>query len=95
MITNNLLIKLKERDIENITETRHVLMSMSGKIECLIDIKTELDIRHGASSFDIMLITKFDSMEDLEAYLVHPVHVEVAKYIANVMAKGASVCYES
>lgn len=28
------------------------------------------------------------------AYLVHPVHVEVSKYILRVMETGAAVCYE-
>jgi hypothetical protein len=95
MITNNLLLKLKERNSESITKTKDVLLSMQGKIESLLDVKVEVDIRHGASSYDLMLITKFASMQDLEAYLVHPVHVEVSKYIVNVLDTGASVCYES
>lgn len=59
-----------------------VLLSMQGKIEFLRDLKVEVDIRHGESSYDIALIAKFDSMEDFNAYLVHPVRVEVSKYIA-------------
>jgi hypothetical protein len=95
MITNNLLIKLKKRDSENIAKTRDVLLSMQGKIEPLRDLQVEVNIRPGVSSYDIILITKFASMEDLEAYLVHPVHVEVSKYIAGVLETGAAVCYES
>ena len=95
MITNNLLLKLKERNSENIAKTRDVLLSMQGKIEFLRDLKVEVDIRHGESSYDIALIAKFDSMEDFNAYLVHPVHVEVSKYIASVLETGAAVCYES
>jgi len=72
-----------------------MLLSMRGKIEFLRDLKVELDIRHGASSYDIMLITQFASMKDLEAYLIHPAHVEVAKYIASVLESAAAVCYES
>jgi hypothetical protein len=95
MITNNLLIKLKKRDSENIAKTREVLLSMQGKIEPLRDLQVEVNIRPGVSSYDIILITKFASMEDLEAYLVHPVHVEVSKYIVGVLETGAAVCYES
>ncbi|MHB8066099.1 MAG: Dabb family protein, partial [Ruminiclostridium sp.] len=65
------------------------------KIEVLRDLQVEVDIRRGESSYDIMLITKFASMEDMDAYLVHPVHVEVSKYILSVMETGAAVCYES
>ena len=95
MITNNLLIKLKERNQENAEKAKSVLLSMKGKIDVLGGLQVEIDIRHGESSYDILLITHFSSMEDMEAYLVHPVHVEVSKYVAGVLESGASVCYES
>jgi len=95
MITNNLLLKLKERNSETIAKTKDVLLSMQGKIEFLCDLKVELDIRHGESSYDIALIAQFASMEDFDAYLVHPAHLEVAKYIASVLESAAAVCYRS
>jgi hypothetical protein len=95
MITNNLLLKLKGRNSENIAKTRDVLLSMQGKIETLRDLKVEVNIRNTELSYDIILIATFASMEDLNAYLVHPVHVEVSKYIAGVLETGAAVCYES
>ena len=95
MIINNLLLKLKVETSDNIAKTRDVLLSMQGKIEFLRDLKVELDIRHGASSYDIMLITQFASMKDFDAYLTHPAHVAVAKYIASVLESAAAVCYES
>lgn len=95
MITNNQLIKLKDRSSENIMKARNVLLGMQGKIEFLRDLKVEVDIRHGASSYDILVIAQYDSMKDLEAYIVHPVHVEVSKYIASVLDTSAVVCYES
>lgn len=93
MITNHLLIKLKERNTENAEKAKSMLLSMKGKIDVLRDIQVEIDIRHGEASYDLLLITQFSSMEDMEAYLSHPVHVEVSKYIADVMESGASVCY--
>jgi hypothetical protein len=95
MIVNNLLLKLKERDDENIAKARDVLLSMKGKIGVMCDVQVEVDIRHGSSSYDIMLITKFATMEDFDAYLVHPVHVEVSESISRVLESGAVVCYES
>lgn len=95
MIINNLLIRLKDKDSENIARTRAVLLSMKGKIKPLIDIQVEINIRSGASAYDLMLITKFASQEDMDAYLADPVHQEVAQYIAGVLETGASLCYES
>ncbi len=93
MITNNLLIKLKNNDQESIEKARNTLLSMKGKIESLKDIRVEADVRKG--NYDIMLITKYDSLEGLDAYLIDPVHVEVAKYIGSVLESQASLCYES
>ncbi len=88
-----MLIKLKEINKESIEKARDTLLSMKGKIETLRDLKVEVDIRNG--SYDIMVITKYDSLEDLDAYLVHPVHLEVAKYIVRVVESQASLCYET
>ncbi len=93
MITNVLLLKLKDR--ENIASAKDKLLGMNGKIEFLRGLRVEVDVRYGASSYDIAMIADYDSMEDLNAYLVHPVHVKVGKYIGSVIESQAAVCYES
>lgn len=93
MIVNNLFIRLKERNNENIEKTRVILLSMKGKIETLLDLKVEIDISKG--DYDLMLITKYNSINDLNAYLSHPVHMEVAKYIVNILDNQVSLRYES
>ncbi|WP_054941568.1 Dabb family protein [Paenibacillus ihuae] len=93
MIINNLMIKLKERSPERIAAAKDKLLSMQGKIEYIRDLRVETDIRSGA--YDLMLIVQYETMEDLEAYLVHPVHVEVSVYIAGVLESAASFCYET
>lgn len=94
MIVNNLLITLKDRDAENIRKTQEALLSMKGKIETLIDIQAEINIRPSKTAYDLILITKFESLQGLDTYLTHPVHLEVAKYIVSVLDTQASVCYE-
>lgn len=94
MIVNNLLLKLKNKNTENIKKTQEILLGMKGKIEILLDIQAELNIRPSQTAYDIILITKFASMEDMNAYLAHPAHLEVAKFIENVLDTQASVCYE-
>ncbi|MFF2909808.1 Dabb family protein [Paenibacillus sp. NPDC057934] len=95
MIINNMMIRLKDRSPENIAKTREVLLSMRGQIETLRDLKVDIDIRHEQSSYDLMFVTQYDSKGDFDAYIAHPVHVEVSQYIGSVMDTGASVCYES
>lgn len=94
MIVNNLLLKLKNRDAENIKKTQEVLLSMEGKIEVLLDIQSQVNIRPSQTAYDLILITKFASLEDMDAYLAHPAHLEVAKFIGNVLDTQSSVCCE-
>lgn len=94
MIINNLLLKLRNKDADSIKKTQEILLSMKGKIEVLIDIQAEINIRPGKSNYDIILITKFASLEDLDKYLIHPKHLEVAKFISSVIDTQASVCYK-
>ncbi|NUU62498.1 Dabb family protein [Paenibacillus agri] len=95
MITNNMMIRLKDRSPENIAKAKEVLLSMRGQIETLRDLRVEINIRHERSSYDLMFVTQYDSMSDLDAYMAHPLHVEVTQYIGSVIDTGASVCYES
>ncbi|MFE4711178.1 MULTISPECIES: Dabb family protein [unclassified Paenibacillus] len=95
MITNNMMIRLKDRSPENIVKAKEVLLSMRGQIETLRDLRVEINIRHERSSYDLMFVTQYDSMSDLDAYMVHPLHMEVTQYIGSVIDTGASVCYES
>ncbi|MBL4932802.1 Dabb family protein [Clostridium paridis] len=94
MIVNNLLLKLKNREEDTIRRTQEVLLSMRGKIEVLMDIQVEVNIRPGQSNYDLILITKFESLEALDVYLSHPAHLEVAKFIGSILDTQASVCYK-
>jgi hypothetical protein len=96
MFTNNLLIKLKKRSKDEIEKAKSALLSMEGKIPVLLNIEVKTDTRGPEkSSYDIMLITQFNELEDLDKYLNHPVHLEVAKYIKDAMETGASLCYRT
>jgi hypothetical protein len=96
MITNNLFIRLKDRSEYEINKVKDLLSSMDGKIPALINMRVETDVRGPEkSSYDIMLITRFNGMEDLKTYLEHHVHLEVSNYIKNAMDNSASLCYET
>ena len=79
MITHIVLFKLKDNTTENIEKTANVLMDMKDKIAELKHIEVGMDVTHSQRSYDMALITKFDSVADLEAYQTHPVHVKVAE----------------
>jgi predicted GTPase len=96
MITHIVLFKLKERTPENVEKARQLLLSMDGKVEMLRQLEVGVDLIHSERSADIALYTKFDSMEDLQAYQVHPYHAnEVAAYMRSVSASVVAADYET
>ena len=96
MITHIVLFKLKELTPEGIEQAKGVLLSMQGKIEQLRHLEVGVDLIHSERSFDIALFTKFDSLEDLQAYQVHPYHAnEVAAYMRGVCSSVVAADYQS
>ena len=94
MIINNLMLKLKDKNHESISNVKEELLSMKGNIEVLNDLSVELNIRNVETNFDMLLITKFDTLEDCETYIIHPFHLNVLDKIGNNVEASAVVCYE-
>ena len=95
MIKHIVLFKLKDRSAENVERTAQVLRDMEGKIEVLRSIEVGIDVLHSERSYDIALTTSFDSMADLQAYQVHPVHQKVIEYMTTVRESSVSVDYNA
>ncbi|AFC30051.1 Dabb family protein [Paenibacillus mucilaginosus] len=93
MLTHIVFFKLKDRQPESVEATAAVLRNMEGKIDVLRHIEVGIDVLHLDRSYDIALITKFDSVEDLQVYADHPVHVEVLAHMKQVL-DGTSVCVD-
>lgn len=96
MVTHIVLFKLKNNASDNIRQARKKLLSMEGNVEMLRHLEVGLDAVHSARSYDIALVTKFDTLADLQAYQVHPYHGgDVAPYMREVSEAVAVVDYES
>ncbi|XEC93261.1 Dabb family protein [Paenibacillus tarimensis] len=95
MITHIVLFKLKDRSQQSVERTAAVLRAMEGQMEELKYIEVGTDVLHSERSYDIALITKFESMAALEAYQVHPVHKKVIEHMSEVRESAVSVDYES
>lgn len=95
MFTHIVFFKLKNRNDENVKRAKELLLSMEGKIPMLKELKVGADVVHSQRSYDIALITKFDSQEDMDKYQVHPVHInEVVKYLKPMLEGSAAVDFE-
>ncbi len=95
MITHIVLFKLKDRTPRNVEKARDALLSMKGKIPQLRHFEVGTDVLHSERSYDLALVTRFDSLEGLQDYQANPLHVEVSKYITSVRESAVAVDYES
>jgi hypothetical protein len=95
ILTHIVLYRLEDNSAASIEKVREVFMGMQGKIEQLKHIEVGIDVMHSERSYDLCLVTKFDSLEDLKAYKAHPLHIEVSKFIHSVWKSSASVDFEA
>ena len=96
MITHIVFFKLTDPTPENLAVTRDKLLSMEGRISQLRHLEAGLDVIRSERSYDIALLTKFDSLDDLQAYQVHPVHAgEVVPHMKSVCSSIVAVDYQS
>lgn len=93
MLTHIVLFKLSDRS--NVQKAKETLLSMNGKIPQLRHLEVGVDILQSERSSDLALITKFDSMDDMKAYQVHPIHKAVSDYMTSIRESAITVDFES
>ena len=81
MFTHIVLFKLKEPTKENLEFLEKTLESMRGNIDELKELEVGIDVIRSDRSYDIAIITRFDTREDYLAYDVDEFHVEKVKKV--------------
>jgi len=96
MITHIVFFKLSDPSAENINQTRDLLLSMDGKVPQLRHLEVGVDLIHSERSSDIALVSRFDSLDDLNAYQVDPYHSgTILPHMRAVSSAIVAVDYES
>ena len=97
MINHVVLFKLKdyseEEKLKVIAELKEMLLALKGKIPELKYIEVGENYELDAKSFDMALLSHFESVEDLDAYRVHPEHQKVVAYLGDTTVARAAVDY--
>lgn len=95
MVTHIVFFKLAEQTPEKIAAVRDKLLSMEGKITELRHLEAGIDVIRSERSYDVALITRFDSLADLQTYQVHPYHAgEVVPFIKANCSSIVAVDFE-
>jgi hypothetical protein len=80
-----------ERDILHTLKDK--LESLKNKITQLKKLETGLNISQRSEAFDLILVTEFDTEEDLEIYRAHRDHQKVVSYLKEVIEDIVVVDY--
>ena len=98
MINHVVLLKLKGYpDAEKeavLAKLKSGLEALKNKIEQLKHLEVGLNYELNAKSYDVCLITHFESFADLDIYRVHPEHLKVVELINEVTVDRAAVDFE-
>ena len=97
MISHTVMWRFKEENKEenmNTVAERLMALYKRGKIDGLRKMEIGEDVSHTDMSYDMVLLTEFDSMEALAAYKIHPDHVAISQFVKTIRTARAVVDFE-
>lgn len=98
MINHVVLFKLKDySETEKpliIAEMKSLLEGLQGKIGELKYIEVGVNYELNTKSYDVALLSHFNSIEDLDKYRVHPEHKKVLARFSELRLERAAVDFE-
>ena len=95
MINHIVMIKFKPEHAADIPAVREKLLALPAQIDAIRHYEVGLDVIHSERAWDLVIYSKFDSLETLEVYDKHPAHLEAVAFLRPMRSHIASVDYES
>ena len=80
---------------KNKLDVKKRLEGLPSRIDVIRSMEVGINVNESARAFDIVLVSTFDNLEDLDTYRVHPAHQEFVDYIGRIRERAASVDYET
>ena len=78
---------------ENLALVKSMLMKLPEKIDFIRSMEVHFNENPKEGMYDAVLISSFDSLEDVGRYRIHPEHKAISSYVALVREDRASVDY--
>lgn len=94
MLTHIVMFKFKENTPEVCQELKARLEALPAQIPQIRYYEVGINSIPSNRSYDMSLISRFDSVDDLGIYNQHPVHVKVVEYVRTIVEKSVVVDYE-
>lgn len=94
MIVHIVMFKFKEENKQNnIEKAKEMLEALADKIETILSLEVGINFDKSERAFDMSIIVKFETKEDLVAYAPHPEHLKVVEFIKSVTSESKVVDY--
>jgi hypothetical protein len=97
MVNHVVLFKLKDFPPEEksnvIAELKALLEGLKDKIDVVKFLEVGVNYELEAKSYDMVLLSHFETLEDLDEYRVNPEHLKVVKRIGETTVSRAAVDY--
>lgn len=81
-----------EDKIEKAKAIKENLEALKGKIDVLVDIEVGINFENSDSASDVVLVSTFKSLEDLNEYQNHPLHKAVGVNYVRPHVEERRVC---
>ena len=82
-----------ENKQENIVKAKVMLEALMGRVPSLKSIEVGINFSEEARAMDLSIYTEFLDKASLEAYAIHPEHLEVVAFIKTVVRGSKVVDY--
>lgn len=98
MLNHVVLFKFKaypaEEKQEKLNQLKSALLGLTDKIDELKYIEVGTNYELDAKSYDLCLLSHFETEADLDVYRVHPEHLKVLELVKEFTEQRAAVDYE-
>lgn len=98
MIRHIVMWKLASEDsaerASQAAEVARRLNALDGAVPQLLSMSAGANVVLPESNWDVGLVADFESVEALDGYQVHPLHLEAASYIRSVVSGRVAVDFE-
>ncbi len=82
------IVGIKLNDYERLTELEKEFKGLANHISEIKEISSEKNVYlERETNYDIMFSVMFNTIEEMAAYLIHPVHVEFGKKLKGEYAE--------
>lgn len=99
MIKHIVMWKLKDfaegqNKADNIATIKTLLRALPAKISEIKFLEVGINVNPSQTAYDAVLVSEFNSLEDLETYQNHPEHKKVSEFVGKVRIARAVADYE-